>query len=343
MKRSGRRREDGIALIVVLGMTALFTFVATMCIVAASTSRVTSKVDVLRQKGRYAAESSRAYLQWMIISDRAARPRNRNLGQPMLTEADEVQVNIWAADGKPYTLPLGQDVQIQFRILDANRGWNIAGRQPGERLRRDLGLTAPAEDEEASAAEYFIDAIDDYVDADDLVRLHGMEKADYEARGLRGFPRNAPLLFAEEAYWLPNVDYLAPALQQAMVGRPVPEDLLRVIPPQGASFPGKPSFFSSSPEMIQSTVGLDMEELEKVLTARREWYELGIPIRDGLDDLYARISAQMSFAESGIYTLEIVAAYANGEVSRRVLTTMDLARLPRGVKPTFTIWRQLVY
>jgi hypothetical protein len=341
-----RRRQRGIALIIVLGMVVLFFLVAGICLTAGKTARITGKVDTERNRARYAAESMLAYVQWMVIKDRAANP-NRQLGLTTVSpDGETLEANPWAADGRPYELPIGDATTVQFRVYDANRGFVLSGARPSRELRNKLGLNTPAdENAEYTDLDLFLDALTDYIDSDDLVSLHGRESADYEREeDLELFPRNAPLTYIEEAYWLPHLEALLPELAR-LGDEPAPEHLLRIIPPPGAgAFPAKPSFFSSPPATILALTGITTDELALVLQARQAWYDQQLPIREGLGDLFTVINREFDFSESGFYTFDVVVRTSNGDISRRVTCTMELGRMPRGgTLPVFQLWRRLYY
>lgn len=341
-----RRRRRGIALIIVLGMVVLFFLVAGICLTAGRTARITGKVETERNRARYAAESMLAYVQWMVIKDRAFNP-NRQLGSTTVAaDGQTLEANPWAADGRPYELPIGDAVTVQFRVFDANRGYVLSGNRPASGLRNKLGVAAPADDEaEYTDLDLFLDELTDYIDGDDLVSLHGRESADYERdQGLELFPRNGQLQYIEEAYWLPHLYALLPELAR-LEDEPAPEHLLRLIPPPGTgNFPNRPSFFSSAPATIQGLTGITTAELELVLLARQAWYDQQLPIRDGLGDLYPAISREFDFSESGFYTFDVTVRTAHGDISRRVTCTLELGRMPRGgTLPVFQLWRRLYY
>lgn len=346
--RKRRPRERGIAMIIVLATVALFFVLATMCMTSGRASRLNGKIHSSRAAARYAAESTTAHVQWMILSDRLDR-RNAaagRLGRNALgtAPAEDEEVSLWQADGNPLTLELDELTTVTFRILDANRGHDVTGRQPGRKLRRDLGLNLESSADEVAEVETFLDSLDDYVDNDEFVRLHGHEQADYERLGHPGLPRNRPLLYAEEAYWIPGIQDFAPQLGGSSGDfRPVPEDLLRIVPPIGRNFPAKPAFFSSSPQMVQSLAGLTEEEMLLVEDAKQQWYQNRVPIRESLGELYQPIAEHLSFDESGVFTIDVTATTNNGTLSRTVSTTVELPNLPRAnpLEP-FLIWRRTI-
>ncbi len=55
------------------------------------------------------------------------------------------------------------------------------------------------------AAEELADVIADFVDPDDLKRLHGMEASDYKRRGLPYGPFNGPLLTLDQMLLIPGI------------------------------------------------------------------------------------------------------------------------------------------
>lgn len=340
-----RRRADqrGVALIIVLGSVALAIIVAGMLISSSQTTGIIAKVNVDRSRGKYAGESALAFAQWMVISDRRQFPGNRRLGIPNL-QRDEYDEPAWMADGRTHVVHLPDDMIAEIRVLDASSGWDFASPSMIRVVRQQL--LRPIDEEEAQDTERrdeisaFFDALEDYLDPDDLHRLHGMERDQWEAEGLKRFPRNNKLSFREEVYWIYGVEKLVPRLAGGDNVLP-PQDVIRIIAPPGVErFTGKPAFFSSTPEMIQAVAGLTHEELQFVLQCRDEWYDNEMALADCLDDVYGRINSTMLLSESGVYTFEIHARDHLGEIGRTLVATIDLRTLPADY---LTYWQKIFY
>lgn len=91
-------------------------------------------------------------------------------------------------DDRPY-LESGSIVRLQdgAGLLNLNSSADA-------QLMKLLGLAGVPESDRSA----LVDALRDYVDADDLRRLNGAESAQYRAMGRNDLPRNAPLLSVEE-------------------------------------------------------------------------------------------------------------------------------------------------
>lgn len=96
-------------------------------------------------------------------------------------------------DGRRYVLPDGGLVMVQdFRGLIAINGGN----------RQVLTSLLVQDGEPVQRAQAMIDVLDDYIDTDQLKRLNGAERPEYQALGLSG-PRNDWLLSVRELEAMP--------------------------------------------------------------------------------------------------------------------------------------------
>lgn len=350
--RSRSRRQRGMALIIVLAFVAMFGVLALMSSSTARTASHSSHIVVKRARARYAAESAAAEAMWLVYCDRQ-RFRNRRLGLPDVERdylGDDEIMKPWMADGYPHRLNLGDDLAAVVRVLDANRGWDLSGTRPSSKIRGEPAFQTNPDDPDAEAdlqiIQEFFDTLDDYVDQDDAVRTNGWERDDYESElGLLQFPRNRPLQFREEAYWIRHIDRFLPELAESSFNGVLPDDAIRLIPPKGSrSVRKKPSFFSSSPEMISATTGLSGEELQLVLEARDRWYLEAVPIQEGLGELYQAVAGKMEMMESGVVTIDVTAGEPGSGVTRRLVLTVDLLRPPTaGEPPAWPLWQRILY
>ena len=337
--------ERGMALVMVLGFVALFAVLASMVVASTRVTNITSKVNTDRSNARYAAESTLAYTMWMVVDERRKFSGTRILGR--LPPPDQLEAPSWTADGAEHTPDISPGMSVSVKIYDAVRGLDISGRNPGDRLLRDLvGIrnTVNLSDEDLTEREEAIvhvaDVLNDYVDADRLTRLNGMEDDGYMDIGLEHFPRNGYLRMSEEIYWIAKIEGLLPSGDGKNVHAVMPENTFRVItPPRMATAPNpKPSFFSSTPAMIQSAAKLTDEELEDVLKAREAWLTDSIPLAESIPALYSRVSGAMSIRESGIYTFDVrVRAHGSGG-GRRIIATIDLRTMSAAGRPPILSW-----
>ena len=350
--RSAHRR--GIALLVVLGVVTLVALIVAMLSTAARVSNIGSRVNCDRIRLRYAAESALSQALWLGLLERdlpdptlrPMQPRIPGETVPLEHKADgRTDEERWLPDGTVRAWQ-ADDVALAVRLLDASRGFDLSGALPGGRLRSEFArLTTNPGEPLSDELDAFCDVLDDYADTDDLTHLKGMEKEDYARLDLSGFPRNHALQFREEAYWLPGLAALLPvAGGEADPRAGLPADLLRIIPPSRARFPGAPSFLTSSPAMVQRQVGLTDAELAVALAARERWRRDRVALPDGLGDLFPRVAGRMNLQYGRVWTIEVTARLAGTDFRRRLVATVDSRRLfVSGQLPYVTYWERVVY
>ncbi len=341
--------EQGSALIMVLSVLAVLTVMIAHVTVFSEILGLESKVVVERSRLRYRAESGIERGFWLHLQDRR-RQTSRFMGAGVGVE--QVAGERWQADGRGHRLAYGEDL-VEVRILDANSGIDISGVNPDRALRQLLPTTSssPAGGAASAAAlvvvNRFFDVLLDYVDRGDAVRLAGKEAPGYAAEGYPGMPRNGPLQYRSELLWLEGVEALAEMMAgggenavAALLG------CIRPIPPRGREFRQnlKPSFFSSSPLLLQRLARLDDEELEWVLGVRRSWQagdleELTFP-EPGLE---GRLRAQFSFQESAVVVIQALAQSSDAEVRREVEEVRPAVRFvrTRGTRRVIENWGRI--
>lgn len=175
----------GFALAAVLWLMAGLSIVVALVADAAKTSA--ERVAQLRERTEFvrSALSGRAEAQYWLS---AARPRSADF----FDGATSV-----LADGTPYQTDANniQSIQDHGGLLNLNAA-------PPELITRFLlGCGIPVEQ-----APLLVDALEDYIDNDDLRRINGAERDAYTAAGLLP-PRNSPLLSESEVWdvfgWAP--------------------------------------------------------------------------------------------------------------------------------------------
>gem|GEM_PF-650635 len=330
--RAARTGERGIALIMVLGVLAVAgVMVAHVAVVSQVTARE-AWVTSLRGELKYAAESAADRAYWLYLADRAAFP-NRGLGR-LDPARDTWDAESWMLDGSPHTIPW-QEHSVEVRLYDADAGLDVAGTAP-ETLRTLLRADAEEDSDEAAAVDVFVDVLTDYTDPNDFEQLHGKEQPAYAAEGLPDLPRNGPLQFRDEIYWLDQSATVLSAPQVAFAEHATAQPFVRLVPPPGLSFTAdssarrrtsavaKPSFFAAAPALLVQLARLTDIELEQVLAARQAWAGDGTPLGDSVDpDLLARLGAAFGLQESGVVTIVAVARTANADVRRGLCLTRD--------------------
>lgn len=319
-----------MALVVVMGTAAVAAVMAAHVMLISETVAREAAVASERQALRYDAEGAADRAFWMHLVDRRlVADRSLGVASP---EREILDAEPWMLDGRPHRL---EGTAATVRLSDALQGISFAGPQPAQELR---DLADPTDTERQEAVDVFLDVVADYVDADDLTHLHGLERDGYADAGLAGLPRDAPIEFREEVYWLPG-------WQDVLYG-PV-----QVIPPPGIPLtqvgrgPALPPFFSSAPGVLEQRGGFDPAELAMVLEARRLWQEQGVPLDQSLDAaLLGQVKARFSLTESPVATIEVEAVSASG-VSRRLSVTRsaDLRRADSyadGARQSWALWRR---
>ncbi|MFA5206053.1 MAG: hypothetical protein WC708_16775 [Lentisphaeria bacterium] len=339
-----RYRQRGIALVVVLGMLAVLAVLATHAAVLSQITAAEAKVAVNRGRLFYAAESAADRAFWLLLWDRRRYP-NRGLGADLsMRENDSVEP--WLMDGRTHSWdgPIGA---VAVTITDANRGLDVSGTAPESALKSRL----PASDEHDRQQELteFLDLLGDYADVDNNRRLYGREEDDYEGPGGASLPRNGPLQFREELFWLDGLPAVLAAARGTDVAADAPpvrldEDDFRIVPPSGSSFPGgRLSSFPPSAEELQRYFpeAKDQERLQEGIS---RWLNTGEPLDQAVPaDLLTRLQEHFSFQESGVAVITVTARSGNDAVRRTLRVTRDCRTLRNGntPQPTLVYWEHV--
>lgn len=237
-----RRRHDarGFALAAVLWL------LAGLAVVVASVSRVTltsaQRVAQLRQRADFvqSAYGTRAHLLYWLSGT----------GTDGNSFTDDVQRV--RADGIDYQAQLGSTVRLQ------DTGGLLTLNAPPRALLANYLASCGVESGRIAG---LLDTLEDYTDADDLVRTQGAEREEYAARSLPP-PRNAPLLSVSEVWRVMDWSAVRPVLEahrceQGLTAEPalgatinlatapppvlraagVPEDVIRNLDDQGRDDP----------------------------------------------------------------------------------------------------------
>ena len=121
------------------------------------------------------------------------------LGQALPTGLERKQEDNWQPDGRPHLIEYETGEAVVL-VEAESRKLNVNLAQP-DQLKRAL-LRTGLDD---AAAEQLADVIADFVDQDDLQRLHGAEKDRYTQLGLPYGPFNGPLLSLDQLLLVPGV------------------------------------------------------------------------------------------------------------------------------------------
>ena len=304
--RDGHKDQDGVALIMVLGVLSVCMLLIAHILLVSEVIGREALVVTRKSRLRYQAESAADTSFWMHLVDRRLFS-NRRLGQ---REEDELRISQnfppWMLDRRPHRFDNGL---VTTWLSSAEEVFKVS--EP-DSLRNNI-----AEDEADLLAEVdtFLDILGDYIDADDLHKLNGMEADQYEAEGFPTLPRNAAMEFKAEIYWLPGWRKVIPGE-------------IAVVPPPGLSYPttsrnARPSFFSASEETIKNRLDLTESELEEVRYARQQWQEDGTPLEEVLStELWSRVLGAFNFTETNLAQIMAVAT----EPDRSMQTSYRIIR-----------------
>jgi hypothetical protein len=197
------KKQDGVIVVAVLWVCALIMWF-TMQIGAETRLQGEEQIHLLRK--------SQA-LHFAIGGCYEALAR---LGQPLPTGLERKQEDNWQPDGIPHLVQYetGQAVVL---VEAESRKLNVNIAQP-DQLKRAIARAGLDE----GLAEQLADVIADFVDQDDLPRLHGAEKDKYEQLGLPYIPFNGPLISLDQLLLVPGVT--SPLFYGYARGEPPPEE-----------------------------------------------------------------------------------------------------------------------
>lgn len=276
-------RESGVALIAVLALMTMLGVLAASAVAVSRYSAAETDTFCSMQRSILEAESAANRTLFLLLSDRA-KHADRKLGEP--TPGEER----FLADGTKHEFTVN-DRPVTVRIFDAVSGLDVSGREPARRL------FSPQERSEAQ--ETWSARLDDYTDADGLVRNGGMESSHYRAAGIPELPRNRPLQFREELLWIPGTADLFPADASGRFSE------VRLIAPEGLRpLSGRASLYAASPEEIATRCLAGESETEQLRHAFEAWRAERRPLSETLSPgLLGKLELNYSVRESGAYTI----------------------------------------
>ena len=214
-----QRRQDGMALIVVLWLVVLLSVMAAGHSKNVHTDTTLAARQVQSAQARALAEAGINH----VILEMLAADSDRKL----------------PVDGSLFTVRIGDD-DITIAIRDATGFVDLNAAKP-ELLEAALEACGVGE----TARSDLVDAVLDWRDRDDLRRLHGVEDDDYLAAGVAWTSRDGAFEAVDELKYLPgmsqsrydclapfvtvhsgksglNMEYAPPALITALTGEEVP-------------------------------------------------------------------------------------------------------------------------
>ena len=180
------KKEDGVIVVAVLWVCALIMWFA-MQIGAETRLQGEEQIHLLRKS------------QAMHLAIGGCYEALARLGQALPTGLERKQEDNWQPDGRPHLIEYETGEAVVL-VEAESRKLNVNLAQP-DQLKRAL-LRTGLDD---AAAEQLADVIADFVDQDDLQRLHGAEKDRYAQLGLPYGPFNGPLLSLDQLLLVPGV------------------------------------------------------------------------------------------------------------------------------------------
>lgn len=201
-ERRGAHGRGGAGFILVLTLWIIAFFGLGVAAINTWVSRAIDNARVLKEKaeGDLALSDAKSEIIYAIGSrpmTHRGLETGRDIKRPDIKDmmsvmaADFASSSFIAFDGRPYVLESNPDYAVQ---LQDGRGLVNLNFITPELLRRLLALYDAPE----TLRNELPDTLADWMDGDDLTRLSGAEKTDYQRRN-RLLPSNAPLLTPREA------------------------------------------------------------------------------------------------------------------------------------------------
>ncbi|WP_223787070.1 general secretion pathway protein GspK [Marinicella meishanensis] len=175
------KRQQGIALVLVLWVTLLMSVIAGSFALSARTESLQSRILFNEAQARFLAEAG---LNRAVYELRNPDPETR-----------------WIADGRVHRFQL-DGASIEIKITDESGKIDL--NQAGEELLVGLFASVGIEYDEAIG---LVDKIMDWKDADEEIRLAGAEDADYFAAGYPHGAKDAPFDTVPELIQVMGIDY----------------------------------------------------------------------------------------------------------------------------------------
>lgn len=344
-----KKRQEGMAMLMVLGVVAATTLLAAHMMAVSETVSKLTAVNVVTSQLRYDCESAVDEAFWMHLTDRKLFT-NRNLDVSLDDRANYTDMEPWMLDGRGHVITDTCTVYLN----DAVKSFSVENISSVKDNYDDDDMEGLEE------ANTFIDIYQDYTDSNDLVNIYGKEVEEYQEEGFYTLPRNGAMQYKAELFWLDN-------------WRNVIAGDITIIPPKGLSFssqnsrgPGtqrpsssnsrtssrtssKPNFFTASEADIENTLrqkaaDISDSDIEEIINARREWQASGTPLDEILDGtLLITVKNLFNFTESNYAEITAVATAYGGTLSVRRTVTREVDIKSNTIfanrnKDAFSIW-----
>jgi general secretion pathway protein K len=230
-------RSGGFALVLVLWVLSLMTIMAG-----------SFALSMRREAGTVAGNSNNA--QAVAIAESGLA-----IAELMLMNPDQQQR--WHTDGSIYQINYA-DSTVRIRLL--SEAGKVDLNSADEALLRELMMHAPVDEELQTK---LLNAILDWRDGDDLVRMDGAEKEEYQKAGLSYQPRNKPFQSVDELQMVLGVNEQIFKWLESRVT--VHSEQTNVDTAQAAK------------EVLYVLPGIDVELIDQYIAARRENAINGLP------------------------------------------------------------------
>ena len=297
IRRRRKKSEQGIALVTTLGILAVVSLLAASAVVLSQYAEKDSYTFSSFTRSSYIAEGAVNRLYWLILNDRKKYPqRNIDVSDDALQDDEER----YLADGTPRVFEDYYGERVKYEIRDAVGGMDVSGSMPQRDLIALIG-NLEKDSVERQKLEMIGNRLQDYVDGDDLVKLHGMERSEYLQANLINLPRNRPFQYREEMLLIPGIrDICQPDDSGRLTS-------IRLIAPKGLQpIGGRPNLYSSSVSQIASRCRLTDLEASELEQAFSEWSKSKTPLKKSLPPGFLkRLEMYYGTSESGFYTVLI--------------------------------------
>ena len=230
-------RSGGFALVLVLWVLSLLTIMAG-----------SFALSMRREAGIVTGSSNNAQAVAVAESGLA-------IAELLLMNPDQQQR--WHTDGSIYQIDYA-DSKVRIRLL--SEAGKVDLNSADEALLRELMMHAPVDEELQTK---LLNAILDWRDGDDLVRINGAEKEEYKDAGLSYQPRNKPFQSVDELQMVLGMNEQMFKWLGSLVT--VHSEQANVDMAQAAK------------EVLSILPGMDVELIDQYIAARRENAINGLP------------------------------------------------------------------
>ncbi len=294
--------QRGVALVAVLGLLLLVSLLTASIVTLSQISSAKAGTLCRLERSMLLAESCAARACWLILNDKQAY-KSRDF-----VFADDAVIPRFMADGTEHAYQ-AYDAKYTLSINDMNTGFDISGITPDKNFNI-FEKYCFAEKKAPDALDDFKNRLLDYVDQDSLVRIGGMEAPEYKALGLEPLPRNGPMQYNREVFYIPDAGNFFNVDNN---GRPNLRPVAHNIPASACSI------FNATKTLLIGKLGCSGDEAASIMNAIELWKTRKIPLQQNLPEpVITSLKNNFAFTESGYYTIT-VSASPHSAVKGRIL------------------------